>query len=119
MSETSGEFGVALGVAALGSLGTVVYRTQLADTIPAGVPVEAATIAGEGITAAMTAAAQLPAALGADLLDGARAAFTAGLNVVFGVGAAVFVGLAILAAALLRHLSPAGRRSRMCSKRRG
>ncbi|MEZ0070953.1 MFS transporter [Planotetraspora sp. GP83] len=105
--ETGGEFGVALGVASLGTLGTVIYRSQLADTVPAGVPAHVADIARESITAAVTAAAQLPGQLGTALLDGARAAFTSGLNVVGGVGAVVFIGLVIAAAGLRNSSLPA------------
>jgi DHA2 family multidrug resistance protein-like MFS transporter len=104
IQETGGEFGIALGIATLGSLGTIVYRNQLAGTVPTGVPDQAVDAAGEGITAAVAAAQQLPGPLSADLLDAARAAFTAGLNVVGGVGAAIFLGLAITAAAALRHV---------------
>ncbi|HEX7744977.1 MAG TPA: MFS transporter [Micromonosporaceae bacterium] len=106
ISETSGEFGVAVGVAALGSLATIVYRGHLA--IPAGTPVEADHAARQGITAATNAAQHLPGALGADLLDAARTAFTAGLTTVAGVGAAVFVGLAVLAAVAFRHVPATG-----------
>jgi MFS transporter, DHA2 family, multidrug resistance protein len=101
---SAGEFGIALGIATLGSLGTVVYRNQLAGTVPTGVPDQAVDTAGEGVTAAVAAAQHLPGPLSADLLDAARAAFIAGLNVVGGVGAAIFLGLAITAAAALRHV---------------
>ncbi|MGN9838423.1 MFS transporter [Nonomuraea sp. H19] len=91
LSETSGEFGVAVGVAAMGSLGTAVYRGQLPDHLP----VEAAR---ESITAAVTAAKDLP-----DLLDLARAAFTTGLNTVAAISTIVFVGLAVVTIAVLRR----------------
>jgi DHA2 family multidrug resistance protein-like MFS transporter len=106
LSETGGEFGVALGVAALGSLATVVYRAHLA--VPAGTPAAADRAARQGITAAANVAQHLPATLGADLLDAARAAFTAGLTTVAGVGAAIFVGLALLAAVTFRHVPATG-----------
>ncbi len=106
ISETSGEFGVALGVAALGSLATVVYRAHL--TVPDGTPAPAGHAARQGLTGAITAAQHLPGTLGADLLDDARAAFTAGLTTVAGVGAAVFVGLAVLAAVAFRHVPATG-----------
>lgn len=96
-----------MGVAPLGSLATFVYRSELPDALAAAVPAEAANVAREGITAAVGAAEQLAGQLGADLLDGARTAFTTGLNTVTGVGAAVFFGLAILAAAVLRHCGQA------------
>jgi DHA2 family multidrug resistance protein-like MFS transporter len=45
ISETSSEFGGALGIAILRVIGTAVYRGQVADTVPAGVPPEAAAAA--------------------------------------------------------------------------
>ncbi|MEU0567382.1 MFS transporter [Nonomuraea sp. NPDC005983] len=90
LSETSGEFGVAVGVAALGSLGTAVYRSELPDTLP----VESVR---EGIAAAVNAAKDLP-----EVLDVARAAFTSGLNAVAAVGAVVFLGLSIVTVIALR-----------------
>ncbi|MGH9250873.1 MAG: MFS transporter, partial [Acidimicrobiales bacterium] len=53
-------------------------------------------------------AQQLPGPLSADLLDAAGASFTTGLNAVGGVGSAIFVGMAILAAVALRHVRPSG-----------
>ncbi|MCG5216655.1 MFS transporter [Streptosporangium sp. KLBMP 9127] len=103
ISETSGELGVALGVAVLGSLGTLVYRTQLPGSLPADLPAEAASKATESITSAVATAQQLPAALGADLLDAARTAYTSGLNTVAAIGAVVFLTLAALTIALLRN----------------
>lgn len=50
MSETSGEFGIALGVAVLGSLGAAVYCNQFADTIPAAVPSGSVETSRESIT---------------------------------------------------------------------
>src|SRR5688572_28336251 len=40
MSETSGELGGALGIALLGSLGTAVYRSEIANSLPSGIPAE-------------------------------------------------------------------------------
>ena len=108
MRETSGEFGIALGVAVLGSVGTAVYRGQLAAHLPAGVPAAAAGAAREGIAGAVSAAQHLPGQLGAALLGTAREAFTSGLHAVAGVGAVVFVALAILAASVLHHVPPSG-----------
>jgi DHA2 family multidrug resistance protein-like MFS transporter len=104
VSETSGEFGVALGVAAMGSLAAVAYRAHLA--VPSATPAAAEDAARQGITEAAIAAQHLPGPLGADLFDAARTAFTAGLTTVAGLGAAIFIGLAVLAAVAFRHASP-------------
>jgi DHA2 family multidrug resistance protein-like MFS transporter len=102
LSETGGEFGIAVGVATLGTLGTVVYRHALADTLPAGVPSGVAETARDSVTAATTVAGQLPGSLGTQLVDAANAAFASGLSVVGGVGAVLFVALAAATVAVLR-----------------
>jgi len=106
ISETGQELGVALGFATLGSLGAAVYRGRMENAIPFDVPPRAAETARESLTGAVSVADELPAPLGAELLDSAREAFTMGLNTTAGVGAAVFVALAILAAVTLRHVPP-------------
>ncbi|MFI7144099.1 MFS transporter [Nonomuraea sp. NPDC050022] len=97
LGETSGEFGVAVGVAVLGSLGTAVYRGRLPDTLP----VEDAR---DSITAAVTVAKDLPG-----VLEVARDAFTTGLNAVAAVGVVVFLVLAAVTIAVLRHHDRAAR----------
>src|SRR5215470_5305291 len=54
ISETSGEFGVAVGVAVLGSLAAVAYRAHL--TIPSATPAGADNAARQGVTQAIIAA---------------------------------------------------------------
>jgi DHA2 family multidrug resistance protein-like MFS transporter len=94
LQETGGEFGVAVGVAAMGSLGTLVYRGELSDpSVPAA--------ARESLTAAMAVARDLPGRVGTDLLDAARAAFTSGLNTVALVGGVIFMGMAVAVAIVL------------------
>ena len=102
ISETSGEFGIALGVATIGSLAGAVYRTEF--TAPTSVPADLAAAARESITGAVSAAAQLPGADSADLLASARDAFTTGLNMAGGFGAALFLVMAVVAATVLRNL---------------
>ena len=80
ISETSTELGVALGVALLGSIGTVVYRSAVADAIPVGLPGDAGEAAAESLAGATVVADQLPAQTGAALLEAARVAFTSGFN---------------------------------------
>lgn len=106
MSETGGEFGVALGIATLGSLATAASRDRIADAIPPDVPAGAARIAREGIAAAISTADRLPDCPAAELLVVAREAFTAGLNAAAGVGAVLFLSLAVLATILLGHVRP-------------
>ncbi len=100
MSETSTEFGGALGIAVLGSIGTAIYRRQVAQSIPVGGATEAArsTLGG-----AVAAAGQVSNHLGAALLDSAREAFITGLHTVAGLSAVTVAVLAVFALILLRH----------------
>jgi DHA2 family multidrug resistance protein-like MFS transporter len=104
MSETTGEFGIALGIATLGSVGTAVYRDQITGSLPADVPAEAAAAAGDTLAGAVAAAESLPAGLAAGLLEPARDAFTSGLNVVTGIGVAAVLAFAVVALVLLRNV---------------
>src|SRR5439155_17971680 len=91
LSETSSEFGVALGVAVLGSIGIAVYRGAVGDQIPAGVPADAASASGDTLVGALDAAAHLPAELGDRLLDAARSAFADGFSVAAWVSVPVMI----------------------------
>jgi len=109
LQSTSGELGVALGIALLGSVGTAAYRHSVA--IPAelaGTPAEAT--ARETLAGALQTAQSLPPSLAGTLVDSARQAFTSGLNVAAVVGVVAFTALAALALATLRHVPPMGRR---------
>ncbi|MFB8009607.1 MFS transporter [Nocardia sp. NPDC056000] len=106
-AEAGGQFGVAAGVALLGSIGTAVYRTTL--HLPATIPSPAADQARESVTGAFAAAHQLPPTVRDDLLDSARTAFTSGLHTVTIIGAIMFAALAVLAIAELRQAPPTGK----------
>jgi DHA2 family multidrug resistance protein-like MFS transporter len=102
LSETSSEFGGALGIAVLGSIVTAIYRGKVAAALPAGIPAEAAEVARSTIGGAVSVSGQLPGALGADLLGSARDAFAQAFGTTAAISAAIAMGVAILAATLLR-----------------
>jgi DHA2 family multidrug resistance protein-like MFS transporter len=108
LTQMSNEFGGTLGNALLGTIGFAVYRTQIADSVPAGVPADAAATARDSIAGAAAVAGGLPDQVAAALLAPARVAFTNGLNAVATVGAILLGGAAILMATLLRHVRPIG-----------
>ena len=104
ISETSAELGGALGIAVLGSIGTAVYRREVAGAVPADVPPDAASAARDTLGGAVAAAEELSDPLGGDLLDAAREAFTQALELSAITSAAIVLGVAILAAAVLRDV---------------
>jgi DHA2 family multidrug resistance protein-like MFS transporter len=107
LSETSAEFGGALGIAILGVIGTRIYRSQLTGALPAGILPRTAAAARDTLGGAVAAAGQLPGQPGQALILAARQAFTHGLHVAFAISAAAVLGAAVLAAIQLRHLRPA------------
>ncbi|TCP53537.1 DHA2 family multidrug resistance protein-like MFS transporter [Tamaricihabitans halophyticus] len=92
LSETVQELGLAIGVAVLGSLATVVYRTQLHAQLPGDLPAETTETATENLSGATAVADQLPE----DARQAAADAFTSGLNVT-----ALVAGIGILLLAVL------------------
>jgi MFS transporter, DHA2 family, multidrug resistance protein len=101
ISETSIEFGGALGIAILGSIGTAVYRRGLQGALPAAVPFRAATVARDSLGGAVREAGKLTGKLGADLLDSAREAFTQALHLAGLICALLMLGVAVLTATVL------------------
>lgn len=108
LAQISNELGYALGIATVGTIGTLVYRTQVADAIPAGVPEAAAGAARESIAGASAAAGGLPEQIAGTLLAPAREAFTSGLHVVAAISALVVLGIAVLNAVVLKDLPAFG-----------
>lgn len=96
LSETGTEFGLALGVAVLGSAGAAVYRNHLGDEA-GGVAPESLAAAREGHGQAVEVAADLSPAAGAELLRIAEAGSTSGLVAVAAIAAGVSAVLAVLA----------------------
>ncbi|MBZ6112838.1 MULTISPECIES: MFS transporter [Streptomyces] len=94
--ETGTEFGGALGMAVLGSIGTAVYRH--------GVPQDAPAAAQETLGGALTVAAGLPGRAGDALATAAREAFTDGMRGAAAAGALLLLGAAVLAARGLRNI---------------
>ncbi|MGW5400674.1 MFS transporter [Streptomyces sp. NPDC003952] len=91
--ETGQEFGGALGMALLGSLGTAVYRSDLAGSEPA---------VRETLGGAVATAHELGGAAGGQVLTAAREAFVHGMQYAAWGGTVLLLAAAVLAAALLR-----------------
>ena len=106
ISETAAELGGALGIAIMGSIGIAIYRSELADRLPPRVPAEAAEAAHDTLGSAAAAAGQLPGELGAAVLQAAREAFVAGMQLGSAIAAGIGIALATLALLVLRHQEP-------------
>jgi DHA2 family multidrug resistance protein-like MFS transporter len=94
--ETGAEFGGALGMAVLGSIGTAVYRHD----IPSGAP----AAAHETLGGALAVARQLPGDAGQALATAAREAFTSGMQAAAIAGMVLLLGAAALATVALRKV---------------
>jgi DHA2 family multidrug resistance protein-like MFS transporter len=102
ISETGAELGGALGIAVMGSLGVAIYRGELAERLPAGLPPEAAAAARDTLGSAVEVAGQLPAQLGAAVLDAAQVAFVHGMRLTSVISAVLAAVLAVVALVMLR-----------------
>jgi DHA2 family multidrug resistance protein-like MFS transporter len=102
ISETSAEFGGALGIAIFGSIGVAVYRAGLAGALPDDLPVAVAEAARATLAGAVDAARTLPAPAGPRIMEAGQAAFVRGLQLCAGISAAGSLFLAALAVLTLR-----------------
>jgi DHA2 family multidrug resistance protein-like MFS transporter len=102
ISETSFELGGALGIAILGSIGTGVYRTIMADATPAGLAPDAASAASGTLGGALAVAEGLPARLRVELIEVARGAFSESFVLTAAIGAILALSAAIVAGTFLR-----------------
>lgn len=108
MLQTSGEFAFALGIAVLGSIGTVVYRNQVANSIPADLPASAIQASQDSLAGATAIAEGLTQQVGKALLTGAREAFTVGMHAVATASGAIMLAIIVLVVTRLRHVRPIG-----------
>jgi DHA2 family multidrug resistance protein-like MFS transporter len=108
ISETNLDFGMAMGVALMGSVGVAVYRNDLADTMPAGLSTEAIGTAMNTLAGARSAAAELPGTPGDSLLVAAREAFANGVSTASIAAAAICVVLVFVTGVMLKMVAPTG-----------
>lgn len=100
IQETSFELGAGLGVAVLGTVLTLVYRTVL-PPVPGLGPEEQAT-AGQSFAAAEDLMAHLPSPTADAVLNAARQAYDNGFTTVAVIAAGILAVTALMAAVLLR-----------------
>ncbi|MFI0242455.1 MFS transporter [Streptomyces sp. NPDC016845] len=95
--ETGSEFGGALGMAVLGSIGTAVYRHDI--------PADAPDAARETLGGALATAHHLPSDAARALTATAQDAFTDGMQAAAVAGTVLLLGAAALAALTLRKVA--------------
>jgi DHA2 family multidrug resistance protein-like MFS transporter len=96
LSETSSEFGGALGIAVLGSIGTAVYRHYMNNALPSSVTHENAEIAKSTLGGALAIAKNLPKQLGNAIMEISRDAFTNSLMTMAVISAVLSFVLALV-----------------------
>nr|WP_272210367.1 MFS transporter [Marinicella sp. W31]MDC2876240.1 MFS transporter [Marinicella sp. W31] len=105
MSETSAEFGGALGVGVLGSLATLVYRLEMKAADLSNLPGEIATAASQTLAGAVDGARELALADPA-WLETARAAFSLSYAICSAVAAVAMLLLTFAARKIYRVDQP-------------
>lgn len=100
--ETGSEFGGALGIALLGSIGAAIYTARMAGALPDALSPASADAAGQTLGAATAAAEGLPTPAGDELLEVARRAFTSGMATVAWVGVGIMLVAAVVSLIVLR-----------------
>lgn len=92
LSETSSELGSALGIAVLGTIVSMVYRSAV--NVPTGLSSIDAEQAGQSLQNATAAADALLEGVGSLLLETAQSAFSAGQSIIAGIAAGLLLALA-------------------------
>ncbi|WP_137825509.1 MFS transporter [Brevibacterium sp. 2SA] len=105
ISNTGYEVGTSFGIAVLGSVLLGFYRTNLEDSVPAGLPGEVLEAAKETLAAALLYAEQISGDIGAALASAAMESFTTALSLTGGIASAILVAVAIFAGIMLRGVS--------------
>jgi DHA2 family multidrug resistance protein-like MFS transporter len=105
LMETCSEFGGALGIAVLGSIGTAAYRADVDTRLPSGLPAGISQAAREGLASASAVSGQLPGQLGDAVLAAARGSFSHSLNVAALVGSVMLAVTAVTVTLVLRGTS--------------
>ncbi|WP_326699337.1 MFS transporter [Streptomyces sp. NBC_01754] len=100
--QTGQEFGGALGIAILGTIGTAVYRSFVGDHAPAALSPQAQDAARETLGGALALTRELPADVGAALLQVVREAFTDSVHTAAGIAGGVMLLGALVSVFLLR-----------------
>jgi MFS transporter, DHA2 family, multidrug resistance protein len=106
ISETSSEFGGALGIAILGSIGAAIYRGAMARSVPGDFPPELVEAARGTLGGAVAVADRLSGRSGVELLSAARDAFVQAFELTSAICALIVLVTAIVPLVVLRRAGP-------------
>ena len=98
----------AVGIALFGSIGLAIYRSGVVEGISPEIPPEAAVVAQDTLGGAVEVAGDLPAELGAPLIEAANAAFVQGVHVTAVISALGTLALALFAVFTIRRRDRSG-----------
>jgi DHA2 family multidrug resistance protein-like MFS transporter len=104
ISETGSELGGALGIAILGSIGTLIYRNQLDNSLPASLPGNTVSVAKETLAAAVSESERLAGEQGAVLYNAAGEAFVSSFHAVAMAGVIISMVTGLLCAIKLKQV---------------
>lgn len=110
LSETGSEFGGALGIAILGSIGTAMYRMTMSDQAIPGLAPQALDAARGTLGAATAIAQTLAEPMHGELLTASRSAFMQSFKLVVLTCAVLSLATAALAALMLPRTQTTARR---------
>ncbi|NUR29146.1 MAG: MFS transporter [Catenulispora sp.] len=105
LNETGSEFGSAMGMALLGSVGAAIYHHKMSGVTAPGIPAEAVAAAHQTLGSAAAVAEQFPGTATHTLLTTARDAYSSGMHIASLAGAAVLMFTALFALRALRNES--------------
>ncbi|WP_238385358.1 MFS transporter [Nesterenkonia muleiensis] len=103
LEETAAEFGSALGIAVLGTIGTVVYRSRILDGVPDDIPEEATEALSSNLGAALGVAEQLSGDAAEHLTALAQQSFVDGLGAATIVGSCILLVAAVICPILIHR----------------
>lgn len=92
-----------MGVALIGTAGSIVYRYRIESSALPQLSPDAAAGVRENLALAASIAEHLPDDVGAPLLETARHAFNAGMQTAAGISAVLLLGLAAAFLTILRN----------------
>jgi MFS transporter, DHA2 family, multidrug resistance protein len=104
VSQTSNEFGFALGIAIIGSIGAIVYRLKTA-VLPSGLSSASAHSVQSNLANAVATSQQLPQPLSGSVLHAARAAYVQEYHTVALISATALLVVILVITTKLKSLS--------------